>query len=377
MDQMFDSDYDSQTDGLLNSMAGNDSSNNYNYDFWNYLNFINTSNGNDNYNFYNYNFYTYYYYINMFYSKEFLEAKMRVENFMNFFRYFGPVMMCMSFVGNLLIILVVVPQKKKSSTLHIYLTSLALADLLVNCTSTLDRYLTMFNFVVPAYSTLDCKLRGIVPVASHFASVWSLAVASIDMVVSVLFSKCTPRFGKIIVAIIWTLALVFGIYQNVIYYLEDYGLVMVCQMYAQLETFHNIYRTVFQLLQLFIPFVLILVSIIFMVVNLILKKLKGPETASIDVMVTLIMLDAIYLVTLAPHQILSVPALSEFLSKNASVVDAVNLTLASGVAVFLVDLNSAIKFFAYFFGSSRFRNDLKGRFKSAWFSLARTLFTRD
>ena len=277
---------------------------------------------------------------------------------------------CLSVVGNLLTMAVVLQAKNRNQSISIYIASLALADLIINCGITFPNLLHLKGYLEESYSMLDCKLRGLIPSAGEYVSVWTLTVISIERAISVTFphrikSFCNITKAKTIVAMMWIIGLsLASVIAAIAMHMELPSGLKKCTIMPEALTFYQYYFYRFY----FIVAFMIPLSIVLTCTSVILYKIckrsevlsNGENKKKVITSVTkaLIMVNIAFILLCGPTLIYYLLDSFDFFEDYVTPYHAVEKMFVRTIFTTLIDLNSAINFLLYFLSGARFRNDL-------------------
>ncbi|XP_060606714.1 rhodopsin-like [Ruditapes philippinarum] len=315
----------------------------------------------------NHNHYYYYYYyyrnsepVNIF---DFLPESYRNARIF-LYKYLVFIIWIISFLGNTLVILVLMKKRNRGFSTSIYLKGLAFADLSLNTSNTLTLYFTSHGYIKPPASDTDCHFRNVFSFAIAFITTWMLVVISIERVISVWMPYkvkrlCTENGAYIVNVFIWLLF--FGLsflHEHLMVYEDGLG----CQVRAEYYiNYHNYLIWVLTSVKFLIPYAIIFICTAIIMITLVNRKIRKHSTEKrnrgTSVNIVLMSVNIVFLTTNAPYIIFYLFA-SYTSFHSIPVLSYVYYFFWYTYLQVLNDCNSAVNVFVYFLVGSRFRKDV-------------------
>nr|UXG49835.1 leucokinin receptor [Aplysia californica] len=170
----------------------------------------------------------------------------------------------MAVIGNGLVILVIVKNRRMHTVTNIFIANLAVADVIIGIFSIpfqfqaaiLQRWV-LANFL--------CSLAPFVQLISVNVSIFTLTVIAVDRYIAVIHpfkAGCSKRSAAIIISVIWTVAVGSGVPISLVYWVEnnnETNFKDMCKEHelADIENFNLVYNTIMVSLQYLLPLTVI------------------------------------------------------------------------------------------------------------------------
>lgn len=276
----------------------------------------------------------------------------------------------MSLFGNTLVIVVLMQKKNRRFTTSIYITSLAVADLLVNCVSGLLNWaVANVQIIAVTYSTLDCQVRATFLIMIRCVAIWMLAVISVERAICVLIPHtvrvfCTLHIAKCICISVWLIAFCYGAAHSSMigaYPLVYFG-TLDCRYRREFHEFVlKYFYTIYSLTVFHIPYFTILVCTVVILAVLIRRKISHTANMSRakhqrSVTVALLIVNIVFLLTLGQKAAFNyLTEIWGILGSPRTLDDyQLKVVLVNGT-ITLRDTNSVVNVFIYFLSGTNFR----------------------
>ena len=314
----------------------------------------------------------------------------------------GSVMSCiiiLGIIGNIFSLLVWIKGRRRKTSTARFLSALAIADILVLCTSGLEFWIGyVFHMDIRLSARFMCKFFYYISYVGPSISAWILVSVTIERTLSVWIPHKISLACRPITAVIVILVTVFVLLVIYLPFLVGVDIITLmtisstwteCNMLSKSALLKYLSAWLYMDLSLFfiIPFILILgcnSGIMLKVVLLANKRKKAlqargqkpngttkAEKMLKTVTVRIIMLSVTYCVCTGPISILNTLIVSESFKSMMAAEDVQYLRVPFHLLMYL---NNGINFFLYCFIGSGFRKDLVGIFRpTSWSSSSRNV----
>jgi len=272
-------------------------------------------------------------------------------------------------IGNILTIILLSRKRNRKSSTAVYLSALAMSDILILVFGPLCDWLeVMYHVVIWEYGEVACKLQTFLQYASSSTSSWLLVVVTIERAISVTFphkvkSQCTKRLAIIVVAITWAL-----VYAANLHFLFGMG-----HTYNKMcDAISDNYIYFSQYILPWIDFCLCFACpcVLLLIGNAVIIRQLGihhhrhqyltnshrPNNLSVSLI--LVLVDLVFIITVGPIYIFSIV----FPYMQASLEPETIVTVArfwGPMLNCLWETNAALNIFLYVISGTKFRNELK------------------
>jgi hypothetical protein len=290
-----------------------------------------------------------------------------------------------SLLGNTLVIVVLLQKKNRNFSTSAYMLALAVADLLVNTFGELHWWLLSHDFIKLTYSTLDCNIRTILINAKNPISVYLQVVISIERVICVLMPHkvkifCTTSVAQVVIVFIYAVFIAFGAYVSYTVEYKETGRSKIrnCETKKQYWSASETNFYIFIYAYFIIPFLIITLSTCVIIIALFIRrsnmKMKSSKKwkSNSSVTITLVILNSVFFVLVAPQFMLHFVQLTRLVDFNATPELQVYYLFWRDVTNVMNDLNSCVNVFVYFLSGARFRQSVVDLFVSV-----KTYFAKD
>ncbi|KAJ8305019.1 hypothetical protein KUTeg_018602 [Tegillarca granosa] len=287
-------------------------------------------------------------------------------------------------IGNILSILVLTRRQHiRKYTSSVYLTGLAVTDILVLCVGLLRQWvLHVFNWDFREYSEVACKLHIFLTYLAIDFSAWILVAVTIERVMLVLIpqqakEKCTKHVA--IVIMITILLFLFCLNSHLMFGMGDSSLDIVDnttinKCYPQYQAYNYFYDYIWPWVDYtkfcILPFTILLCGNILIATKVINQKrriqskinpTKGEGSnrkyyfSSMNI--TLFILNSVFLICNTPISIYLIGY--AHWSENSTPKESAILDLVWSVCNILMYLNNTVDFFLYCLSGTEFRREAK------------------
>ena len=317
----------------------------------------------------------YQFYTSSFNYKEFFSAfRFQLDQFL--WKYMTIVVTLLSIFGNTIVVLVLMRKKNRLFSTSIFITNLAISDIMVSL-SAFEGFLLIHKYIRETYSDFDCKFRTFIPKAAQYVSVWMLVFISVERAMSVKLplkvkSIFTVRFARNLVIIVWGLSIAKASINVMITKLQD-NVSGSPACFLDILNFPALYYVdliLYSSLAVIIPYPIVLICTIITISSLLqnkLRKSKSNKAQVKSITVTLVIVNVVYLLSVAPAVIYEIYSLAwirfnKFL--QWTIVDFYNYVVLLNIFSFVSFLHHAVNFLIYFLSGSRFRAETKAMMSS-------------
>ncbi|KAJ8304499.1 hypothetical protein KUTeg_018082 [Tegillarca granosa] len=287
-----------------------------------------------------------------------------------------PLMLTFGTIGNVLSIMVLTKKSNRNNTSALYLSTLAVSDLVSLYTGLLRQWIIyMFNYDIRNIGFLICKIHLFFVYFSLDFSAWLLVAVTFDRVVKTCFPHVAKTtFTRKTAAIsISTVGLVLLFLNCHVFYgmgtvatVTNYTTTVNECTYLSVK-YKKFFQTVWPWLDFAVysclPFLLLLTGNLVIIVRL-FKSFKATHTAKNKISstsCTLIILNTVFLMSTTPVSIFLIGY--PYWSENASSNKMAALNLIWSFVNILMYTNNAINFLLYCLSGSKFRKELKQIFQ--------------
>ena len=300
----------------------------------------------------------------------------------------SPVLLVFGTAGNLLTVIVLMQRRNRHSATSLYLTALALSDLLVLWTGLLRRWLIyLFAIDLRDFTQFGCKFHYFIVYVSFQCSSWFLVGVTMDRFISVLLPHkvkiiCSPTKAGIIVISITTLLCLLNLhwfygYTLVFYPVTNTTGISSCE--SNKENSYLSFLETWQWLDLFIvsliPITILTFANIAIITRLAIRKHKNrfqvapnsgqatrkrEKTSQLTTM--LITVNIMFIICSTPMSVFFIVQQRWYQSIQTAHELAVFL-LWWALVNMLAYLNSTLNFALYFLSGNRFRQEVKDFFR--------------
>lgn len=302
-----------------------------------------------------------------------------LNNFSKILPYLKPTQACLSLIGNIIVLLVVLQRKNRKFSTPMYIASLAFADLISATSNGVLSSLILVGYSEAASpSTKVCKVYAFVDTLNNYMAVWSLSVVATERAISVLFPHkvkliCTTKSSRMVVFGLWTVGILVSSILTIDYGLNETDILgnmfKVCSYGEKFSKFiDESYPILKYIFTFVIPFFIIISSTVVILTALIAKPLgiKSEKSQVTSVTLTLLQVNVIFLITSGPLGILAMLKLSTGDQPSSDLKAQRKLvlyTLLTDIFSSLSLSNSILNVFVYFLNNPKFRKDFIKLFK--------------
>ncbi|XP_053395950.1 neuromedin-U receptor 2-like [Mercenaria mercenaria] len=310
------------------------------------------------------------------------------RNALRIWKSVPPMLLVLGTLGNLLTIVVLMRSKSRMSSTALYLSSLAVSDLLVLWTGLLRQWINyMFDVDVRHFSVAGCKIHVFLVYFATQCSSWLLVAVTSERFIGVLLPHkvkqgCTTRIAIVTISIIvgslmllnvhwfYGMGASVTVYNNITY---QFKCSSIYDHYYDFLGFEWpwIDLCIFSLG----PFTILLIGNISIIVRVLVSKHKtrtriAPLNAGLGVnrsgktsqlTVMLVLLNVVFFTCTIPISIYLIGE-QEWLRTLETYHELAILRLRWAVVNLFMYLNNAINFILYFLSGSRFRQEVKSLF---------------
>ncbi|XP_053395044.1 cysteinyl leukotriene receptor 1-like [Mercenaria mercenaria] len=297
-----------------------------------------------------------------------------------------PVLLLLGSAGNLLAILVLMRRKNRQSTSALYLTALAVSDLLMLWTGLLRQWIKYtFNIDVRDMSVFGCKVHVFLVYVALSCSSWFLVAFTFERFVAVWFphkNKTVCSRKKAVISTIVISACLILLNSHWLYwvnlrpiYINNTTFQLRCDVIKVdfYQVFYRKWKWVDICVQSLIPLTLISVVNISIISRVVWRKYKrstqiaptsGAKERISQLTVMLVTTSTVFIMCTAPISVVII-----VYNKRKSGQDLAIHLLWWAVVNLLAYLNNTINFMLYFLTGSKFRKQIRELFFSSCRSL--------
>ena len=302
-----------------------------------------------------------------------------------------PIIMTWGITGNILSIIILFRLARRSSitSTTLYLTALALSDIMILLCGPLRNWINqIWEKDVRYYSEASCKSQLFFTYFSIHLSSWLLVAITMERVISVVFphkvrTRCTPRIATIIIVVILIViggfSLIHPIIQGLVTSRSGTQCTPRTEEYTEFRD--NIYVWMDFCLSLGAPFLFLLIGNIIIIIQLTQSKRtqsrmnasrgegkrSGRDTRSLSIL--LISLSAIFLLTMTPVNVFAIAyrykfeEIKKIKDPYKQWYDFQYLLYQQAIVNLVGYTNASFNFILYVLTGSKFRKELVDMFR--------------
>lgn len=303
----------------------------------------------------------------------------------NLWKYGSPILLTLGSIGNLITFIVLMQRKNRGSSTAMYLTALALSDILILWTGLFREWIRYLNGKdIRTYGEFGCRLHIFLTYLAFQCSSWFLVTVTVERLIAVLLPHkikniCNHRNAGIVILVIVILFMFLNGHWfygfTVVQAYQDHNSTYKASCRERHDHTYVAFRRIWNWIDLcivsLVPLVLLSLANITIIIRLLMRKRKSKtqivpsalklhsrkKTVS-QLTVTLIIVNIAFLVCSTPLSldIILIDKLPDFRTEKH---DYAVYMLRAAIVGLLAYLNSSINFILYFVSGSKFRDEVK------------------